>query len=112
MSIKFNDVYYTYSPNTPFEHEALKGISFEIKDGSFTCLVGHTGCGKSTLIQHLNGLIKVQDKKNSSVIVNGLSATDKKTLKKLRFEVGIVFQYPEYQLFEDELVEGICQQLN
>lgn len=71
-------------------------------------IVGATGSGKSTLIQHLNGLIKVQDKKTSSVVVHGMSATDKKTLKNLRFKVGMVFQYPEYQLFADTVEKDVA----
>ena len=110
MSIKFNDVYYTYSPNTPFEHEALKGISFEIKDGSFTCLVGHTGCGKSTLIQQLNGLLVptsgqaiigdiINEKKNRKM---------RKKMRDLRRIVGLVFQFSENQLFEETVEEDVA----
>lgn len=87
---------------------ALSDINLSIEDGQFVGIVGATGSGKSTLIQHLNGLVKVQDKKESSVVVNGMSATDKKTLKNLRFEVGMVFQYPEYQLFADTVEKDVA----
>lgn len=87
---------------------ALSDINLSIEEGQFVGIVGATGSGKSTLIQHLNGLVKVQDKKKSSVVVNGMSATDKKTLKNLRFEVGMVFQYPEYQLFADTIEKDVA----
>lgn len=87
---------------------ALSDINLTIEEGQFVGIVGATGSGKSTLIQHLNGLVKVQDKKESSVVVNGMSATDKKTLKNLRFEVGMVFQYPEYQLFADTVEKDVA----
>ena len=99
-AIELKHLTFVYSKKTPFEKRALDDINLSVEEGTFLGVIGETGSGKSTLIQHLNGLIKVQDKKVSSVIVNGLSATDKKALKNLRFEVGIVFQYPEYQLFE------------
>lgn len=107
-AIEISHLTYIYSKKTPFEKRALDDINLSIEEGSFVGIIGETGSGKSTLIQHLNGLIKVQDKKVSSVVVNGLSATDKKTLKQLRFEVGIVFQYPEYQLFEDTVKKDVA----
>ena len=107
-AIELKNLTFIYSKKTPFEKRALDDINLSVEEGTFLGIIGETGSGKSTLIQHLNGLIKVQDKKNSSVIVNGLSATDKKTLKKLRFEVGIVFQYPEYQLFEDTVKKDVA----
>lgn len=107
-AIIIKDLSYIYSKKTPYEKKALDDINLEIEEGSFVGIVGATGSGKSTLIQHLNGLIKVQDKKKSQVVVNGMSALDKKTLKKLRFEVGMVFQYPEYQLFEDSVKKDIA----
>lgn len=107
-AIEIKNLNFIYSKKTPNEKQALKNINLSVEEGTFLGLVGATGSGKSTLIQHLNGLIKVQDKKHSSVVVNGMSATDKKTLKKLRFEVGMVFQYPEYQLFEDTVAKDVA----
>ena len=106
--IEIKNLNFTYSKKTPYEKRALKDINLTVDEGEFIGLVGATGSGKSTLIQHLNGLIKVQDKKQSSVAVNGMSATDKKTLKKLRCEVGLVFQYPEYQLFGDTVAKDVA----
>lgn len=106
--IELKNLTFTYSKKTPFEKRALDNVNLLVEEGTFLGVIGETGSGKSTLIQHLNGLIKVQDKKTASVVVNGLDATDKKTLKKLRFEVGIVFQYPEYQLFEDTVAKDVA----
>ena len=109
MPISFKNVFYTYSPKTPYEFLALKDATLEIKDKSFTCIVGHTGCGKSTLIQQINGLLIPT---SGSVDVNGFTVEKKhKNLRKihnLRKEVGIVFQFSENQLFEDtiELAEA------
>lgn len=108
QAVELKHLTYIYSKKTPFEKRALDDVNLSIEEGTFLGVIGETGSGKSTLIQHLNGLIKVQDKKTSSVLVNGLDATDKKTLKKLRFEVGIVFQYPEYQLFEDTVAKDVA----
>ena len=107
-AVEIKNLTYVYSKKTPFEKKALDNVNLCIEEGSFVGIVGATGSGKSTLIQHLNGLIKVQDKKTSSVVVDGMSATDKKTLKKLRFEVGMVFQYPEYQLFADTVEKDVA----
>ena len=107
-AIEIKNLNFIYSKKTPSEKHALRGINLTVEEGTFLGLVGATGSGKSTLIQHLNGLLKVQDKKNSSVVVNGMSATDKKTLKRLRFEVGMVFQYPEYQLFAETVKEDVA----
>ena len=107
-AIEIKNLTYVYSPKTPFEKVALSDINLTIEEGQFVGIVGATGSGKSTLIQHLNGLVKVQDKMKSSVVVNGMSATDKKTLKNLRFEVGMVFQYPEYQLFADTVEKDVA----
>ena len=106
--IEIKNLNFVYSKKTPYEKHALKNVNLEIEEGTFVGLVGATGSGKSTLIQHLNGLIKLQDKKNSSVVVNGMSLADKKTLKKLRFEVGMVFQYPEYQLFGETVAKDVA----
>jgi len=110
MSIRFNQVYYTYSPKTPFENEALRDINFEIKEGSFTCLVGHTGCGKSTLIQHLNGLLVPS---SGEVVVDDYVNTQKnrkmrRKLRDLRKKVGLVFQFSENQLFEETVEDDIA----
>lgn len=107
-AIELKNLSFVYSKKTPFEKRALDNINLSVEEGTFLGVIGETGSGKSTLIQHLNGLIKVQDKKVSSVVVNGISATDKKTLRQLRFEVGIVFQYPEYQLFEDTVAKDVA----
>lgn len=101
MSIVIKDLTYVYSPKTPFEKTALSGITFTIEDGDFFGIVGHTGSGKSTLISHFNGLTKLT---SGSLTVNGTDLSKKYDYKKLRSEVGMVFQYPEYQLF-DETVE-------
>ena len=107
-AIEIKHLTYIYSRKTPYEKKALDDVNLCIEEGSFVGIVGATGSGKSTFIQHLNGLIKVQDKKTSSVVVQGMSATDKKTLKNLRFKVGMVFQYPEYQLFADTVEKDVA----
>lgn len=109
MPIRFNDVFYTYQANSPFKSEALKGVSLEIKEGSFTCIVGHTGSGKSTLVQQLNGLLIPT---SGSVEVNGFIVQKKhkslKNLHNLRKEVGIVFQFARYQLFEESIEQDVA----
>ena len=109
MPIRFNDVFYTYQANSPFKSEALKGVSLEIKEGSFTCVVGHTGSGKSTLVQQLNGLLIPT---SGSVEVNGFIVEKKhkslKNLHNLRKEVGIVFQFARYQLFEESIEQDVA----
>ncbi len=105
MHIKVENLVYEYMPGTPFEHTAVNDVSFEIKSGEFVGLVGHTGSGKSTLIQHLNGLIKPTSGK---IFVDGTDISGKDVkLHELRFKVGIVFQYPEYQLFEETVKKDI-----
>lgn len=101
MSIVIEDLSYTYSPKTPYEKVALKKITLTIDDGDFLGIVGHTGSGKSTLVSHFNGLTKLM---NGKLIVDGIDLSLKYDYKKLRSKVGMVFQYPEYQLF-DETVE-------
>ena len=101
MPIVVKNLNYVYSPKTPFEKTALKDITFTVEDGDFFGIIGHTGSGKSTLISHFNGLIRLM---SGSLIVNGIDLSKKYDFKKLRSEVGMVFQYPEYQLF-DETVE-------
>ncbi len=104
MSIVIENLSYVYMQGTPFEKRALDNISLKIDSGEFTGIIGHTGSGKSTLIQHLNGLLKPTSGK---VVING-SDTSGKNLKELRRQVGIVFQYPEHQLFEETVYKDIA----
>ena len=101
MPIVIDNLSYVYSQGTPFERKALNNVTFTINDGDYFGIIGHTGSGKSTLISHFNGLIKVM---RGQLSVNGFDLTKRYDYKKLRSEVGMVFQYPEYQLF-DETVE-------
>ncbi|MDY5627162.1 MAG: energy-coupling factor transporter ATPase [Clostridia bacterium] len=106
MSIKVENLVHIYSKSTPFEKVALDNISFDISDGDFVGIIGHTGSGKSTLIQHLNGLIKPDSGK---IYIDGEDITQKDiNLTKVRGKVGIVFQYPEYQLFEETVYKDIA----
>src|SRR5699024_5071823 len=100
MDITFKNVSYTYQPKSPFEHQALKDVSFNIPSGSFVAIIGHTGSGKSTLIQHLNGIIRPTE--GEIQIGDYTISADKKLkeMKALRSTVGVVFQYPEHQLLE------------
>ncbi|MFW5631866.1 MAG: energy-coupling factor transporter ATPase, partial [Acetivibrio ethanolgignens] len=105
MSIILDKVNYYYSPRTAYEKQALKNINLEIKDGEFIGLIGHTGSGKSTLIQHLNGLIKAT---SGSIYYNGQDIYDEDyKMKDLRNKVGLVFQYPEHQLFETTVLRDV-----
>ncbi|MGM8216156.1 energy-coupling factor transporter ATPase [Bacillaceae bacterium W0354] len=106
MDITFEKVNYIYQANTPFAHQALKDISFHIPNGSFTAIIGHTGSGKSTLIQHLNGLVRPTTGK---ITIGPFELTNEKNkqIKQLRKEVGMVFQYPEHQLFEETVKKDI-----
>ena len=106
MSIKIENLTHIYMPKSPFEKVALDNVSLEIKDGEFVALIGHTGSGKSTLIQHFNGLLEATSGK---IIVDGIDITDKNTkLIDIRKKVGLVFQYPEYQLFEETIAKDIA----
>jgi len=106
MSIVVKDLIHVYNPNSPFETIALEGINFTIEDGEFVGLIGHTGSGKSTLIQHLNGLLKPTSGK---IFINGLDITQSKVkLADIRKKVGLVFQYPEYQLFEETVAKDVA----
>lgn len=105
MSIIVKNLKHVYSPDTPFETTALHDISFEIKTGEFVALIGHTGSGKSTLIQHLNGLMKPT---SGSIFIDGVDITQKDiSLTEIRKRVGLVFQYPEYQLFDETIEKDI-----
>lgn len=104
-AIEIKDLTYTYSKKTPFEKMALKNITFSVEEGETLGIIGQTGSGKSTLIQHLNGLIKM---KNGEGTVFDKNIKDKKILKELRFDVGMVFQYPEYQLFADTVALDVA----
>ncbi len=103
MPIVLEKLTHIYMPGTPFEKIALKDIDLRIEDGEFIGIIGHTGSGKSTLIQHFNGLLKPA---SGRVLVNGQETTGK-GLKELRRHVGIVFQYPEHQLFEETVYKDI-----
>ena len=106
MSIKVRDLNYTYGAGTALEQQALKHVNFEINDGEFVGLIGHTGSGKSTLIQHLNGLIRPT---GGDILYHGTSIySDGYKMKELRSKVGLVFQYPEHQLFEADVFSDVC----
>ena len=106
MSIELKNITYTYSPGTAYEIHALKDINLEIPDGQFIGVIGHTGSGKSTLIQHLNALIRPT---SGSVLYNGEDVWEEKyDRRKLRSQVGLVFQYPEHQLFESDVLSDVC----
>lgn len=104
--IKTENLSYVYSAGTPYEHRAIDDINIEIEKGSFVGLIGHTGSGKSTLIQHLNGLIKPTSGK---IYVGGEDLwANPKDIRRFRFKVGLVFQYPEHQLFEETVRKDIA----
>lgn len=106
MSIKLEHVNYIYSPGTAYEIHALKDICLEIKDGEFIGLIGHTGSGKSTLVQHLNGLVKATD---GRIFFHGEDIYGAGyDMRRLRSRVGLVFQYPEHQLFEVDVLSDVC----
>lgn len=106
MSIEVKNLTHVYSEGMPYETRALSDISFTIGDGSFVGIIGHTGSGKSTLIQHLNGLLKP---KSGTILVDGVDITDPSTpLREIRKTIGLVFQYPEYQLFEETVEKDVA----
>lgn len=106
MSIKAENLTYIYGAGTALEQYALKNVSFEIPDGQFVGLIGHTGSGKSTLIQHLNGLIKPA---GGTIYYDGTDIySEGYNLRELRSKVGLVFQYPEHQLFEVDVFSDVC----
>lgn len=104
--LEVQNLTHIYSIGTPFEHTALDNVSFSLEAGEFIGVIGHTGSGKSTLMQHLNGLLKPASGK---VLLDGVDIwSDKKTTRNARFAVGLVFQYPEYQLFEETVYRDIA----
>ena len=104
--LEVRNLNHIYSAGTPFEHQALKDVSFSVEKGEFIGIIGHTGSGKSTLMQHLNGLLKPT---SGDVLLDGKSIwADKATTRQSRFRVGLVFQYPEYQLFEETCYKDIA----
>lgn len=106
MSVDIKELSYIYNQGTPFESRALDNIFLHIKTGEFIGLIGHTGSGKSTLIQHLNGLLKPT---GGTIFINNLEITAKETsLVNIRKKVGLVFQYPEYQLFEETIYRDVA----
>lgn len=106
MPVEVRDLSHVYNEDSPFSAAALKGVSLTIADGEFLAVIGHTGSGKSTLIQHLNGLIRPT---GGTVVVDGMDIADKGTnLREVRRRVGLVFQYPEYQLFEETVYRDIA----
>ncbi len=106
MSLELKHLTYTYSAGSAFESVAIKDVSLTIEDGEFVCIVGHTGSGKSTLVQHFNGLLKPT---SGQVLVDGEDMNGKDVDKRrIRQKVGLVFQYPEYQLFEETVAKDIA----
>ena len=104
--LEVKNLTYIYSAGTPFEHKALDDISFSVEPGEFIGIIGHTGSGKSTLMQQLNGLLKPT---SGTVLLDGQDIwSDKKLTRQARFRVGLVFQYPEYQLFEETVYKDIA----
>jgi energy-coupling factor transport system ATP-binding protein len=104
--LQVQNLTHTYSAGTPFEHKALDNMNFSVERGEFIGIIGHTGSGKSTLMQHLNGLLKPTSGK---VLLDGKDIwSDKKLTRQARFRVGLVFQYPEYQLFEETVYKDIA----
>ena len=95
--LQIKNLHHVYSRGTPFEHIALEDVSFQVERGEFIGIIGHTGSGKSTLMQHMNGLLKPT---SGSVLLDGKDIwANKAATRQSRFRVGLVFQYPEYQLF-------------
>lgn len=104
--LEIKNLSYTYSAGTPFEHKALEDVSFAVYPGEFVGIIGHTGSGKSTLMQQLNGLLKPA---SGQVLLDGEDIwQDKQFTRQARFRVGLVFQYPEYQLFEETVYQDIA----
>lgn len=108
MDITFKDVNYVYQRNSPFAHKAIDNLSFHIPSGSFVAIIGHTGSGKSTLIQHLNGLVIPSEGEVTIGDFHLRNGKKTKNMKELRSRVGVVFQYPEHQLFEETVKKDIA----
>jgi energy-coupling factor transport system ATP-binding protein len=108
MDILLQQVEYRYQANTPFERLALKDVSFDIPEGTYLAIIGHTGSGKSTILQHLNALLKPTKGKIVIGDIEVIAGKKQKDLKKVRQRVGIVFQFPEHQLFEETIEKDIC----
>ena len=105
MAIVIEKLTHTYMPGSPFESTAIRDVTVTIGDGEFVGVIGHTGSGKSTLIQHINGLMKPT---SGRLVVEGIDVTAPKAdLKTLRQKVGLVFQYPEHQLFEETVEKDV-----
>lgn len=108
MEIKFNNVSFVYQPGTPYESQGLNEVTFTIPDQSYTAIIGHTGSGKSTILQHLNGLLQPT---SGTVTVGDVAidqSTDHKVLRQIRQKVGLVFQFPEAQLFEETVIKDVA----
>lgn len=106
MSITIENLNYIYGKGTAYQANALRDINLTIEDGEFIGLIGHTGSGKSTLIQHLNGLLKAD---TGAIYIDGENIYQEKySMKELRNKVGLVFQYPEHQLFEIDVFSDVC----
>ena len=104
--LEVKNLHHTYSIGTPFEHDALRDVSFSVQRGELIGVIGHTGSGKTTLMQHLNGLLKPT---SGQILLDGKDIwSDKKLTRQSRFRVGLVFQYPEYQLFEETVYKDIA----
>ncbi|MFK4956058.1 energy-coupling factor ABC transporter ATP-binding protein [Lactococcus garvieae] len=106
--IKFDKVNFTYQPNTPFASRALFDINLEVAEGSYTALIGHTGSGKSTLLQHLNGLLQPTEGKVNIDDIIIQASSKQKEIKPARKKVGVVFQFPESQLFEETVLKDVA----
>lgn len=104
--LEIQNITHTYAAGTPFEKQAVKNVSFSTVEGELLGIIGHTGSGKSTMIQHLNGLLRPS---NGTILLDGRDIWEKpKAIREIRFRVGMVFQYPEYQLFEDTVYKDVA----
>ncbi|MCL2213321.1 MAG: ATP-binding cassette domain-containing protein, partial [Oscillospiraceae bacterium] len=106
QAIKFNNVTYTYGRNTPFFRVALDNVSLSVEAGVITGIIGHTGSGKSTLVQHINGLLEPDS--GQIIVMDRDIWEDKKRLREVRYLAGLVFQYPEYQLFDETVAKDVA----